>query len=151
MQGNCADSLNSNPLDVAGVAPLDTLEPWQCALLTNMSLGSLDGHAWLHNLYIRHHRTTRDSKERLLWCNEPECNLLLTNMTLQGDGKDNPTSGVTAIAGQTYADGMTSATALPAVCYVSACHYRIVVLKVLGMFGVIHRVKVPCLHSGPLW
>lgn len=152
VQGNCADSLNSEALDVDGIAPLDNMEAWQCAILTDMPLGSLGDNTWLHNLYIRHHRTTRDSLVQVvLWCGSPECNLWLTKVTLQGDGKDDPWfGGIQVTAGQMYADGTTLPSTLHAVCYVTASAYRIAVFKVFGIFGLIYRVKVPCLQLGPL-
>lgn len=69
---------------------------------------------WLHNLYLRHTRTGRSNvheKEAMLWCG-PDCNLWMTDVTFQGSGNLDPSSGALEVSGgQMYAQGTQYCTA----------------------------------------
>lgn len=108
MQGNCQDSTTAADLDLTGVAPLDTLNPGQCVILTDINLMTPKQEMWLHNLYIRRHSTIRsDDNGSIIQCVSDDCKMWLTEVTLQGDGNQDPFFGGLAVSGgQLYGDGM---------------------------------------------
>lgn len=107
MQGNCSEPVSSEVLNVGGVASLHTLKPGQCAILTEMALGHVSEDMWFHNLYIRHHQTLRNKHVGIvLWCDTPDCRMWLADVTVQGDGFEDPYfGGLQVSGGELYADG----------------------------------------------
>lgn len=81
VQGNCTEAFNPEAIDLEGFAPLGTLLPLQCLILTDLSLGAISQNTSMHNLYIRYHTTDRESGlNEVIWCYEPGCNLWLTEV-----------------------------------------------------------------------
>ena len=139
VQGNCREPLDSIMLQNAqGFAALDEVRRLQCLILTDVALGTVSQNTWLHNLYIRHHTTGRESSiDMVLWCDTPDCNLWLTFMTLQGYGGygesvDLKFGGLAVTAGQMYSDGAAQS------------HYLHVLHKTLQLI-LFSRVSIePC-------
>lgn len=111
LQGNCSTRILPGPLDNSGVAPLREQRSRQCVLLADVHFISMYQSWWLDNVYIRHRRTprTKDSIDfkGVVWCGSVKCNLWMTNVTLQGDGRQDPEQGGVAVhGGQLYANGV---------------------------------------------
>lgn len=92
---------------LSGEVPLESLKPSQCLLITDSILGSVNRNTWLDNLYIRYHRTDRSTGgDVVMECASESCNVWLTNMTFQGDGKHDPRFGAFLVTGgEVYAKG----------------------------------------------
>jgi hypothetical protein len=109
VQGNCtsppsADSLGLPDLD------LKFWKPGQCVLVTEAALVSVKNYLWLHSLYILHHMITQMNVTvpyPLVSCDDRQCNLWLTSVTLQGERIEfMSVGGVDVFQGQLFAKGV---------------------------------------------
>lgn len=108
IQGNCSTEPSAGDLSLPEEDSLDDWRPGQCMLITDVGFMYLTYNIWLDSLYIRHHRTRRSASTVVLACMSKGCNLWMTDVTLQGDGSEDPIYGglVAAMGGQLYANGM---------------------------------------------
>lgn len=107
MQGNCLEAPSSSNIALyIADSLLKDWRPGQCVIVTDVRLMSVYSSIWLHKLYIRHHSTTRSDTMSVIWCGTEDCNLWMTDVTLQGDGAEDPElGGLDASGGQVYAEG----------------------------------------------
>ena len=109
VQGNCKSQPSAAELGLAGTAGLQDWQAGQCVIVTDVRLMSVFQNLWLHGLYIRHHATTRTGTESwsVVWCGSKDCNLWMTDVTIQGDGsKDSGKGALHVSGGQVYAEGV---------------------------------------------
>lgn len=118
MQGNCTtEKVSTATLSGLTVPSEGTLKPGQCAIMTDMRLMDVLQNLWLNNLYIRHHRTNRTDSVVVLWCGTLQCNLWLTDVSLEGDAEFDPEFGGLGVeGGQAYAEGVNTVLMLNIEC-----------------------------------
>ena len=93
-------------LGLPGTPTLADWQPGQCVIITDVEFLLFTQNVWLHSLYIRHHRTTRTDTDVVMRCWSRNCNLWMTDVTIQGDDSEGPAfGGLVVNAGQAYASG----------------------------------------------
>lgn len=94
-------------LNLTGATPLNDWKPGQCVIVTDVALFSIAQNMWLDNLFFRYKHTERSSTYKLIYAASETCNLWMTNVTIQGDGYDDPAwGGLSVSGGQVFAEGM---------------------------------------------
>lgn len=107
IQGNCMEQPSSEHLNLTGSNLLNDWKPGQCVIVTDIALFSISQNMWIDNLYFRYKHTQRSSTNKLIFAASKSCNLWMTNVTIQGDGYDDPTWGALSIEGaQVYAEDL---------------------------------------------
>jgi hypothetical protein len=96
MQGNCSTEPDAAALGLPRDPIVYISMSRQCVVVTDVMLLSPEHDLWLHNLYIRHHRTSRtDSTRRtgtqsVVGCFSQDCKLWMISVKLQGDDMQDP-------------------------------------------------------------
>lgn len=109
MQGNCTSD-PTTALKNASRLSLTNVRQGSCVIVTDVRFLEVYQNLWLDSLHFSHVNTRRTDTSAVLWCGSQACNLWITNVTFQGQGRNDPPNGALAVSGgQVYAEGVYAA------------------------------------------
>lgn len=116
-------------LNLTGPTTFRDWKPGQCVIVTDATLFIIVQNMWLDNLFLRYKHTDRSDTKALIFATSKTCNLWMTNITIQGDGSEDPVwGGLSVSGGQVYAEGVASDSVNDQLVFFVLSDYSVMVL-----------------------
>lgn len=109
LQGDCSEPPGDTFTSTIRSTALDELKPGQCVITLDEDLMTVQQNLWLHNVFIKYSSSEMSPYGGLVTCFDADCNLWMTDVTLQGSNNHDQVLGALHVSGgSVYADGACS-------------------------------------------